>query len=113
MGLDVYLYRYEVPLDVYAERKAAAEKLDEELAERIEREVGFPIDSEGKRDWKAATQEQKDAYFAKVEQLRAENGLDTHGEPAGLCEKVEINSALHPEHMFKIGYFRSSYNEGG
>jgi len=28
-------------------------------------------------------------------------------------ESVEINSTLYPEHMFKIGYFRSSYNSGG
>lgn len=28
-------------------------------------------------------------------------------------EQIEINSSKYPEHMFKIGYFRSSYNDGG
>lgn len=28
-------------------------------------------------------------------------------------EEININSAKYPDHMFKIGYLRSSYNEGG
>ena len=28
-------------------------------------------------------------------------------------ERIERDSATYPEHMFKIGYFRSSYNSGG
>lgn len=28
-------------------------------------------------------------------------------------EQIEIDSALYPDHYFKIGYFRSSYNEAG
>lgn len=38
-------------------------------------------------------------------------GLDVylyHGE-----ECIEIDSAKYPDHLFKVGYFRSSYNEGG
>lgn len=28
-------------------------------------------------------------------------------------QSVELDSEIHPKHMFKIGYFRSSYNGGG
>lgn len=38
-------------------------------------------------------------------------GLDVYLTHRG--ESIELDSKLYPEHMFKIGYFRSSYNSGG
>lgn len=38
---------------------------------------------------------------------------DEKGEQPVQLERIEIDSKIHPEHMFKIGYLRSSYNEGG
>lgn len=35
-------------------------------------------------------------------------------EPADFPEtRVDLDSAKYPDHLFRIGYFRSSYNEGG
>ncbi len=39
-------------------------------------------------------------------------GLDEYGSSPDIV-KVELPSAKHSEHYFKIGYFRSSYNEAG
>jgi hypothetical protein len=38
-------------------------------------------------------------------------GLDVY--LSGGKKEVNINSEKHPKHIFKIGYFRSSYNEAG
>lgn len=38
-------------------------------------------------------------------------GLDVYLEYRK--DSIELDSKLYPEHMFKIGYFRSSYNDGG
>lgn len=43
-------------------------------------------------------------------------GLDVYLYKYGkspLKQKVELPSSKYPDHCFKIGYFRSSYNEGG
>lgn len=40
-----------------------------------------------------------------------ENGLDEYGDVPG--DDISIDSKLYPTHMFKIGYFRSSYNDSG
>jgi hypothetical protein len=47
------------------------------------------------------------AYEEALEKFDAENP-----DPAPE-EKVQHDSRVHPEHMFKVGYLRSSYNEGG
>jgi hypothetical protein len=39
--------------------------------------------------------------------------VDEWGDDETNKRKIELDSAKHPEHMFKIGYFRSSYNSGG
>ena len=40
-------------------------------------------------------------------------GLNSEFGEHSSREKIEQDSKKHPEHMFKIGYFRSSYNGGG
>lgn len=39
-------------------------------------------------------------------------GLDICGFSTG-SKKIELPSKLYPDHGFKIGYFRSNYNDGG
>lgn len=112
MGLDVYLYRYEVPLAEYRQRAEVASALDDKLRDQAAKESGMPWKTAEDLDWDKATGAQKKAYWTRQGELRAENGLDEYGEPA-LKEKIELPSAIHPEHYFKIGYFRSSYNAGG
>jgi hypothetical protein len=98
MGLDVYLKR----CDDLAGAKAR-EALMSEFEDKLWEEVG---------GWSDATEAQKDLIRAKVKVRQAELNLGEYGE-ANEIEGIEIDSALHPESMFKIGYLRSSYNSGG
>lgn len=84
MGLDVYL-RY---CDNWPEKL----RLEKEFSNEVE-EKSIAWDSP--------------EYIALNEKL----GLVDGQYPSD--EEVEISSNLYPEHMFKIGYFRSSYNASG
>lgn len=90
MGLDVYLYRYE-DKDAYE----AWEQAEEAEYTRL-------YDANGR----AATEEQRDRWLSQLDAWKA-----AHPEPRR--EKIERDSAVHSDHMFKVGYFRSSYNDGG
>jgi len=102
MGLDVYLYKF----DDYA------------TTTKLEKEYEQASDA----NWKQLTDGRKydDLSDAEKEQARSANlavaerlGLGQWGEDETRKHKIELDSAKHPEHMFKVGYFRSSYNEGG
>lgn len=86
MGLDVYLKKYPAPAG--------------ELLPRVQQYNDSDLHQSEAED-----SEQQLAALAEA------LGLDEYGEVA--AEYVEINSAQYPEHMFKIGYMRSSYNQGG
>ena len=97
MGLDVYLYKC-------PDRAAAdeAEKLHEEFSELA---------------WNA---HEKYEDFTEAEKEEARQKCDEYDRMIGIVdyrhisrEKIEIDSAKYPEHYFKVGYFRSSYNESG
>jgi hypothetical protein len=98
MGLDVYLKKCP---DLAAAK--AREALMSEFEDALWEEVG---------GWNGATEEQKELIRAKTKVRQAELKLGEYGE-ADEIEAIEINSTLHPDHMFKIGYLRSSYNSGG
>lgn len=102
MGLDVYLYRYE-DFAACTANESAAEKFSEATWERVG--AGAKYD--------ALTERQKDEAREATKAYYAEHGLDEWGDDKTNKQKIEINSAKYPEHMFKIGYFRSSYNAGG
>jgi len=97
MGLDVYLYRY----DDYAATKA----LEDEYERRSE-EI-----------WKAvpenASKDQSSAASAKASAIATELGLGEFGRDDARKHCIEENSKLYPDHLFKVGYFRSSYNNAG
>lgn len=38
---------------------------------------------------------------------------NNQGEEEDVSTQIEEDSAKHPKHLFKVGYFRSSYNGGG
>lgn len=97
MGLDVYLYWY----DDFAGTRAAEEKYESE-SEGFWKEAG---------GYDKASQEQKKAIEEKSLALATELGLDEWG--SGKQEKIEKPSKAHPDHYFKIGYWRSSYNDTG
>lgn len=65
--------------------------------------------------YNSLTKEEKDAIAKKVEAYAVSLGLDKYGEPKE-STAISIDSKIspkHAEHMFKIGYLRSSYNSGG
>ena len=64
-------------------------------------------------DYEAMTQEEKDEISAKCDEFANSLKLDKYGDDATGKEKIEIVSEKYPDHYFKIGYFRSSYNGGG
>ena len=98
MGLDIYLYRY----DNFEETRKKEEKY-QEFSEKT---------WEGK-EYDKMTQEEKDELYKQEEKFAESLGLDNYGMDKKDAERCEFPSEKYPEHYFKIGYFRSSYNGGG
>ncbi len=101
MGLDVYLRKCD---DLAAERALEAQYEEQS-------EANWNAVTNG-RSYDALTEEEKESVRVLNKALAESLGLEEYGSSPRI-ETVEINSALYPEHMFKIGYLRSSYNEGG
>lgn len=101
MGLDIYLYRYE--------DKALTDRLEAEY-EAASSKVWAFLDG---RKYGELTEAEKDTANAACKTAAAGLGLDDCGSDERRKKRIEIDSAKHPEHMFKVGYFRSSYNDGG
>lgn len=98
MGLDVYLRKVD---DYEKMRRLEAEGEERETA--IWEEYG---------EYGDLTDAQKEQAQAQI--VAMQNALGLTGDYGGYPnEKIEIDSATHPEHIFKIGYFRSSYNGSG
>ena len=102
MGLDVYLHRY-------------GEDIDSLLAKREEykKKCGELWESYGSYD--TMSSQDKDAVNNQCQELAVVMGLpvDEYGDVDMPSDRVEMDSRQYPDHMYKIGYFRSSYNEGG
>lgn len=96
MGLDIYLYKYENFEDTQ-KREQQYEKKSESL---------------WTKDYNATPESEKVEIRQKAKQLAAKLGLDEDGQDSQKT-KIEFDSKTNPEHYFKIGYFRSSYNDGG
>lgn len=105
MGLDIYLYRYKMPVSDALALVDFWEKESEKHSQGIYKEFG--VDG-----WSELTTAQQKEYLARKRAWSEAQHLDEDGEP-DVREMVKVKSALHPDHMFEIGYFRSSYNEGG
>jgi len=121
MGLDVYLYEYENFQDTRDREKRFYDEKEQMTQEvLLGRRTGkdFGNLSQNQRDaynaaWEALSDEDKEALAAKEAALAKELDVDEHGEcPKKKC-LPEIASKIHPDHYFKIGYMRSSYNDGG
>lgn len=101
MGLDVYLCRYEIPLEDVEARQEHYSNASDKIYEE---------ESSGK-PYKEMSDDEKELARKRCDALKEEMQLDQYG-----CiphEKIEIPSAKHPDHLCKIGYLRSSYNCGG
>ena len=101
MGLDIYLSYYS---DYKKSKKN--EKIFEDLSENLWDEVKA---QEGDELCEKTKERVWDVLEAEAEKL----GLDKYGCDTTYCTGIREDSKLYPEHGFKIGYFRSSYNSSG
>lgn len=101
MGLDVYLYKYSD-----FKKSKANEKAYDNYSNRLHDALEGIEDDELVRQAREGIQEK---LTAKAKEL----GLGDYGEDITYRARIERDSVLHPDHYFKIGYFRSSYNSGG
>ena len=106
MGLDIYLYKHHV------ESVAKLREIKREI-NRLEESVW-----EDGREYKSYSESELETIREKSAEL-----VGTYTDSIALLdwkdsdsvgeEQVELPSELHPDHLFKLGYFRSSYNAGG
>jgi hypothetical protein len=101
MGLDVFLYCCD-RLDEWEEVQREYEEKSEAIWEEVQ----------AGREYKDLTDEEKRTITERCEKLALSMGLEECGAIADEYI-IEEASEKYPEHMFKIGYFRSSYNSGG
>lgn len=97
MGLDIYLYKYENFEDTQTRENTYSEKSELLWTKKYDETPEY----------------EKQEIREKSKAIAEELMLDEWGEDKTAKQKIEINSSLYPEHYFKIGYFRSSYNDGG
>lgn len=101
MGLDVYLSHY----SNYHQSKAneeAYEKISVKLWNEVREQEGDEL-----------SQKTKERIWKILEAEATKLGLDKYGSDVTYHTRIEEDSKLYPEHNFKIGYFRSSYNDSG
>jgi hypothetical protein len=102
MGLDVYLYRYENYADT-TQREQTYERESEAVWSRVS----------GGLKYEQLTETQKEQARSAAATVAVALGLDNCGSDESGKTKIEIDSAKYPQHYFKVGYFRSSYNDAG
>jgi hypothetical protein len=100
MGLDIYLKRYD---DFKATREAENEY--EELSSKIWDEDGVKYED--------MSEEEKESRRSRVNANAEKLGLNNWGTDETNVESIEEPHPDYPDHYFKIGYFRSSYNGSG
>lgn len=99
MGLDIYLKRYE-----NFEVTRAAEVEYNNLTDEIWNNCG---------EYDDLSEDQKESLRAQDEENAKRLGLDRWGSDETNVESIEMPHPNYPDHYFKIGYFRSSYNNSG
>lgn len=98
MGLDIYLY-YIKDRDEMRRK----EEIFKESSGKIWAAVG------GENN---VSPDQRNEVLKALDVLGENLGVDRWGNSTELV-KIEEPSSVYPEHLFKIGYFRSSYNDSG
>lgn len=100
MGLDIYLKKCS---DL---QKAIAD------SDEAERQIDATWEKSG-LEYEQLSDEQKDETRAAAQAASLALNCNEYGTSNLIIDCQEINSAVYPEHLFKIGYWRSSYNSGG
>lgn len=106
MGLDVNLYHCTKPYDEVV-------RLREEGRRKAKEVEAASLQELGAKSFDGLAEGQYDTYFAKTRAQLAAAGFDEDGDPLDAEEGVARDSSVYPDHYFKIGYLRSSYNESG
>lgn len=99
MGLDVCLYKFK-----NFKKTMALEKRYNKKTDAIWKEI------QNGRPYTVLTEDEKRLADEKIKNLYDSIYLN---EPDDTKICIDTDSSLYPEHLFKIGYFRSSYNGGG
>ena len=94
MGLDIYFRKYED-----FKKTKELEELHSQYSDQTWNEYG---------EYDSLTEDQKEEIREKIKDHSALIGLDGMGP-----EDIEKNHPDYPDHYFKLGYFRSSYNSAG
>lgn len=106
MGLDVYLYR--------CPNRPAARQIEDAYEKRTTELWAKHCGKEG--EWGSLAKDEQDRRYEVYKAARIavarELGLTEDGHHPQV-EEVKLPSARWPDHYFKIGYFRSSYNDTG
>lgn len=95
MGIDVYLEKckdYKAAIETESKAEATVELLY--------------------KDYGEMTEAQRTSAYEETQRKRAELGCNQYGGSLSR-ERVKLPSNLYPDHYYKIGYFRSSYNDSG
>ncbi len=98
MGLDIYLYKYEN----FEDTQTREGRYEEETNKLWENKV-----------YANMPEDEKNEIRTKSKSIASELGLDEYGTDTVSKIRIEKDSLINPEHYFKVGYFRSSYNDGG
>jgi len=99
MGLDIYLKRYDNFEDTRRREEEHAK-----FSEKLWEDAG---------DYDSLSEEKKEEIRKKDEEFAKSLNLDKWGSDESGVESIEMNHPDYPDHYFKIGYFRSSYNGSG
>lgn len=100
MGLDVYLQK----CPDLAAAEAAQKKASEEV-QAVWEATGKSYDD--------MSGEEREVARRRGKEINKENGCDDDGRHLSIENVEAVESKIDPEHMFKVGYFRSSYNGSG
>lgn len=101
MGLDIYLTRYENFEDTQ-KRETEYSEYSETLWKKHD-----------DKKYEDIPEEVKEEIRKKEEDKANELNLGEWGSDETNVKTIEIDSEKYPDHYFKVGYFRSSYNGGG
>lgn len=98
MGLDIYLYKYE-NFDETTRKEKMHNEFDEKLWEDL--------------DYDSLSDEEKEEMRNRSKEYAKSLGLDEWGSDEENKHSIETSHTKYQDHYFKIGYFRSSYNDSG
>jgi hypothetical protein len=102
MGLDIYLKKYKNR----EKTKQLEDKYDKE-SDKIWKLI------EKGRKYEELSEKERDTASALTNKVAEELGLSSWGSDEKGAVSIEESSSKYPDHLFKVGYFRSSYNDGG